>query len=188
MRPLPAGKLAACREPPEDLMTNVLTAAQAANFLRTQTTDTVMLQLLPLVDEYLKNATGHDWTSDQEIHNSAIIAAGMLLVYWYDNPGAVGSTPNTIAGTLLQLEAEALKYRKYVFEGASASGAVLLPGAREGDVVIKLVGVYGVSGDQSSNFESTITTDDQIVQSSADDLSANQYVVVLKHPANDVSA
>lgn len=169
-------------------MTNILTAAQAANFLRTQATDAVMLQLLPLVDEYLKNATGHDWAADQQIHNAAITAAGMLLTYWYDNPSAVGSTPSTISGTLLQLEAEALKYRKYVFEGASTSGSVYLPGAREGDQVIKLVGVYGVSGDQSSDFESRISVDDQIVQSNADDLSANQYVVVLKHPADDVSA
>lgn len=169
-------------------MTNILTAAQAATFVRTQTSDAVMLQLLPLVDEYLKNATGHDWAADATIHNSAVIAAGMLLVYWYDNPGAVGSTPNTIAGTLVQLEAEALKYRKYEFAGANSAGGISVPGARQGDVVMKLIGTYGVSGNQSASFESIVSENDLVQQTSSSDLSDNLYVVVLKHPADDVSA
>jgi hypothetical protein len=168
-------------------MTNILTDAQAANFLRTSTTDAVMLQLLPLVDEYIKNATGHDWASDATIDNTANIAAGMLLTFWYDNPSMVGQAPAAVRSTLMQLEAKALRYRKYQFDGGSAAGGVTLEGARIGDVVIKLVGVYGVSGSQTSKFESTITVDDQIQQTEAADLSDNQYVVVLKHPAEDVS-
>lgn len=169
-------------------MTNVLTAAQAANFIRTQTTDAVMLQLIPLVDEYLKNATGHDWASDATIHNTAIIAAGMLITYWYDNPNLIGQAPQTVRATLLQLEAEALKYRKYEFAGSNGAGSISLPGARQGDEVVKLIGTYGVSGDQSAQFEATVSEDDAIQQTGGGDLSDNLYVVVLKHPADDVSA
>lgn len=169
-------------------MTNILTDAQAANFIRSTVTDTVMLQLLPLVDEHLKNATGHDWATDTEKHKTAVTAAGMLLVYWYDNPGMIGQTPAAVSATLVQLEAEALKYRKYEFSGVSGVGAVSLPGARKGDVVQKLVGVYNVSGSQASKFESVVSVDGQLQQTEAADLSDNIYVVVLKHPVDEVSA
>lgn len=169
-------------------MPNVLTAAQAANFIRTEATDAVMLQLLPLVDQYLLSATGHDWKADSTIHPTAITAAGMLITHWYDNPGAVGQAPSSVRSTLMQLEAEALKYRKYQFSGAGSAGGIFLEGARKADKVVRLVGVYGVTGDQSSKFESVLTADNQIQQTQGGDLSENLYVVVLKHPADDVSA
>ena len=169
-------------------MTNILTDAQAANFVRTSAADAVMLQLLPLVDEYLKNATGHDWASDATKHNAAVTAAGMLLIHWYDNPALIGHAPVTVRNTLVQLEAEALKYRKFEFEGINCAGGISVSGARKGDVVVKLIGTYGVSGDQSANFESTVSVDDQVQQTSSSDLSDNLYVVVLKHPADEVSA
>jgi len=165
-------------------MPNILTAAEAANFVRTESTDAVLLMLLPHVDEYLFNATGHDWTADSTINPVAKLAAGMLLVNWYDNPMQVGQP--VFGAPMAQLEAEALKYRKYEFEGMNGAGSIYLAGAREGDVVIKLVGVYGVSGSQTSKFESIISADFQIAQTSSDDLSDNLYVVVLKHPADDV--
>ena len=169
-------------------MTNILTAAQAANFIRTEATDAIMLQYLPLVDQYLESATGHDWAVDGTIHPTAITAAGVLIVYWYDNPTAFGQTPTSLAAILVQLEAEALKYRKYEFAGASGAGAISIEGARKGDVVQSLVGVYGVSGSQTSKFESIVSVDGQLQQTDAADLSDNLYVVVLKHPADDVSA
>lgn len=169
-------------------MTNILTAAEAANFIRTDAGDVVMLQLLPLVDQYLLSATGHDWTKDNSIHKTAITAAGMLVVYWYDNPQLIGQAPTALAAALVQLEAEALKYRKYCFYGNAQAGGLSLPGARIGDKVISLVGVYGVTGDQAAKFESVVTVQDQIQQIHSGDLSGNQYVVVLKHPAEDVSA
>lgn len=169
-------------------MTNILTDAQAANFVRTSATDAVMLQLLPLVDEYLKNATGHDWASDATKHNAAITAAGMLLIHWYDNPALIGQAPVTVRTTLVQLEAEALKYRKYEFAGINGAGGVSIPGARKGDTVVKLIGTYGVSGDQSASFEAAVSKDDQVQQTSSSDLSENLYVVVLKHPVDQVSA
>lgn len=169
-------------------MTNLLTNAQAANFIRSSETDAVMLQLLPLVDEYLKNATGHDWASDTNKHNAAITAAGMLLIYWYDNPSMIGQAPVAVRSTLVQLEAEALKYRKYEFAGINGAGSIFVSGVRQGDVVKKLIGTYGVSGDQSASFESIVSKNDLVQQTSSSDLSDNLYVVVLKHPADDVSA
>ncbi len=166
----------------------ILTNDEAANFLRTNNSDVVMQQLMPLVDEYLLNASGHDWASDTEKDKTAKVAAGMLLTFWYDNPSMVGQAPAAVRATLVQLEAKALSYRKYQFFGGSSSGSVVLDGAQIGDVVIKLIGVYGVSGDQSAKFESIISADGQIQQTNSSDLSDNQYVVVLKHPADDVSA
>jgi hypothetical protein len=165
-------------------MTNILTATEGSQFVRTTTDDAVMLALLPMVDEYLYNATGHEWNTDATINPTAKLAAGMLLVSWYENPAQVGQPVS--GAPMVQLEAEALKYRKYEFDGRNGAGAISLTGARIGDDVVKLVGVYIVTGDQSSKFEGTITEDDEIQQSSASDLSDNQYVVVLKHPADDV--
>jgi hypothetical protein len=168
---------------------NILTAVEGANFVRTTSADAVMLQLLPMVDQCLYMATGHDWTADGTIAPMAKVAAGMLLVIWYDNPAMTGTADSPgIIGMLAVLEAEALKYRKYPFEGLSSAGAISLPGAREGDAVITLTGVMGVSGDQKAKFESTISEDGQIQQTYSGDLSENQYVVVLKHPADDVRA
>lgn len=169
-------------------MTNILTADEGANFVRTENTDAVMLQLLPFVDAYINNATGHDWTSDATINDTAKLAAGMLLVHWYDNPGAVGVSIETVSSALVQLEAEALIYRKYEFAGRSDAGAIALPRARVGDVVITLNGVYGVSGDQSAAFESVVSVADYIQQISASNLSDYRYVVVVKNPADEVSA
>jgi len=167
---------------------NILTPEEAANFVRTEATDAVLLQLLPLVDQHLLNATGHDWSADTQIYPTAKIAAGMTLVYWYDNPGALGQSPEALTNQLIQLEAEAMKYRKYHFEGASGAGSVCLAGAREGDVVLSLTGVYGLSGDQSTLFESSVSEENYLVQTSASDLSEKQFVAVLKHPADDVKA
>ncbi len=169
-------------------MTNILTAAEAANFVRTTSDDAVLVQLLPLVDQYLLNASGHDWAVDATIHPTAKIAAGMVLVYWYDNPGALGQSPEALTGQLVQLEAEALKYCKFTFEGLNGAGSIYLPGAREGAAVITLTGVYGLTGDQSAKFESAISEENQIVQTSSSTLDEKQVVVVVKHPADDVKA
>lgn len=172
-------------------MTNILTAAEAANFVRTDATDAVMLQLLPLVDDFIQRATGRDWTADGTINDTAKAAAGMLLVQWYDNPAMVGNE-NVLAfgifNVLSQLEAEALKYRKYQFAGLSAAGYISLPGALLGDDVVSLTGVYGASGDQSASFESEISEAGYIQQTSSSDLSDYLYVVILKSPQSDVIA
>ncbi len=169
---------------------HLLTDAEAANYLRTDATDAAMLQLLPLVDQFIERATGRDWTQDLTIHPTAKAAAGMLLTAWYDNPSQMGAdTPLAfgLQAALSQLEAEALKYRKYQFEGLSGAGAIPLAGARMGDDVVSLTGVYGCSGDQSAKFEAEISDDGQIEQTSSEDLNDQLFVAILKSPQDDVT-
>jgi len=164
-------------------MANVLTAAEAAAVLRCSATDTLMLAMLPGIDQYLRTATGHDWASDSTIHAGAKNAARILLVMWYENPGQVGqgvtSLDHGLAATLGQLEA--LVERYVVFEGASSAGYVALPQASEGDAVSEVVGVSGVSGDQSASFESTISETGYIEQL-ADSLEDKFFRVLLTPP------
>jgi hypothetical protein len=176
-------------------MTNILSAAEGANFVRTDTTDAVMLMLLPQIDEIIKRATGRDWTADTPINPVAKAAAGMLLVQYYDNLSQMGTGMGTdgvlaygVTNALGQLEAEALKYRKYQFYGLSNAGYIAIDGARIGDDVISVTGIYGVTGSQVSKFESQISSCDALKQTSSDNLSSNIYVVILKSPADDVSA
>lgn len=93
-------------------MANILTAAEAAIVLRCETSDPDMLALLPLVDAYVKNATGRDWTQDSTIYPEAKSAARMLLVQWHENPGMVGGGQVPLhfglTSALVQLEAIAL--------------------------------------------------------------------------------
>jgi hypothetical protein len=170
-------------------MANLLTAAQAANFIRSNTSDPVMLQLLPLIDKFVERATGRQWQLDQTIHPLAIQAAGILLVQWYDNPSQIGSgelAPGGLVSVLAQLEAEGLRYRKYEFRGITGTGYIALPGAKFGDQVISLVGTYGVFGDQSSNFESAIQFDDSLHQLTTANNYWNRYAIILKSPGDDV--
>lgn len=166
----------------------ILTAEEGANFLRTEADNEIMLMLLPLADQYLLSASGHDWAADEIIHPSAKLAAGMLLVYWYDNVGAIGQPPDALTPLLVQLEAEALKYRKVTFMGLSGAGGICLPQACLGDVVLKVIGTYGKSGDQSAKFEAVISVAGLIMQTSAENLYNCLFTAVLKHPAEDVNA
>lgn len=174
-------------------MANILTAAEGANFVRTDATDAVLLMLLPQVDQFVENATGRDWSADSPIDETAKTAAGMLLVLWYDNPAQVQTGSETmlpygLTNVLAQLEAKALRYRKYQFAGISGAGSISLPEALLGDDVVSLVGVYGATGDQSANFESEISAAGLIKQTSGSDLSEKLFVAVLKSPAGDVVA
>ncbi len=157
-------------------MTNILTAAEAAAVLRVSSTDADMLNLLPLVDAAVNNATGHDWTADSSINPIAKAAARILLAQWYDNPAMSDVSETTSFGAiaaLSQLEAIALRYKK--FEGLTGAGAIALPGARVGDTVSTLIGLVGTSGDQSAKFETVISVADEIQQTSSDDLSGKFF-------------
>ena len=166
-------------------MATVLTATEAADVQRVLSTDAVMLALLPQVDAYLRNATGRDWTPDSPIRPEAKAAARLLLVQWYENPGGLGQDNQVLSGglraALTQLEAIALSYRQ--FAGRNGAGAVSLSGVRVGDTVRTLTGLIGVTGDQSTKFESVISVDDQIQQLSADDLSARWYTAYILKPS-----
>jgi hypothetical protein len=65
--------------------------------------------------------------------------------------------------------------------GRNGAGALTFTGAKIGD---KVVMVYNVStpGDSTANFETTITADDAIQQSSASDLSAVNHIWLIQRP------
>lgn len=177
-------------------MPNILTAAEAANAIRVDSTDADLVQLLPLVDQFIKRATGRDWTQDATINDTAKAAARMLIVQWYDNPAMIaqageGTMPLGfgLQNVLTQLEAEALRYRKYEFEGLTAAGSIFLPGAKENDAVVKLIGTSsGYTGSQVALFESVISDDGYIEQVSSANLSGKFFTVFLKSPTDDLPA
>lgn len=161
-------------------MANILTASEGAAVLRTVTTDSEMLYLLPLVDGYVKHATGRDWAAESTIPALAKNAARMLLVLWHENPAMVGNVSSLnhgLAACLAQLEALAGRY--FVFQGGGGAGLVSVPGAKAGDSVTTLVGKVGVSGDQSASFATVIEYDDYLEQLSTSDLSDYWYQVQL---------
>jgi hypothetical protein len=161
--------------------TNILTTEEAAAVLRCEIDDDNMLMLLPQIDAYIKMATGHDWAADDTIRPEAKAAARMLLVMWHENPAMVANGLATLSfglsAALVQLEVIAMSY--LYFFGLNGAGACVLSGANVGDTVSTLVGLVGVSGDQSEDFEDVITVKDQIQQVSTDDLSANWYKAYL---------
>lgn len=74
------------------------------------------------------------------------------------------------------------KTKVYSFTGRNGAGAVTLTGAAVGDVVLGVAGISSV-GNAAASFEATISVINQIQQSSASDLSAVTYLVVLSTPA-----
>lgn len=158
-------------------MANILTATEAANVLRCETTDPLMLNLLDAVDAYITQATGHNWAADGTINAIAKSAARMLLVMWHENPGMMNggeaALNHGLRAVLTQLESLALRY--VTFEGLNGAGSIEIEGAEEGDTVVSLVGVVGSTGSQATLFETVITVDDQIQQTSTSDLSGKYY-------------
>jgi hypothetical protein len=153
-------------------MGNILTTAEAANALRCDENDANLIDLLPQIDRYVMRATGHDWAADDPVQPEAKDAARMLLVRWHEDPGGMaagGALGQGLSACLTQLEALALRY--FRFAGSNGAGPISVAGARAGDAVTALIGLVGVTGDQSASFESVITYDDEIQQTATGDLS-----------------
>lgn len=165
-------------------MANILSAQEAANVLRCELDDPLMIDLLTGINAYIQNGTGHDWASDSPIREEAKTAARIGLVQWHENPGMSLSELDTLSlgfrACMTQLEAIALRYK--LFEGLAGSGYIELPGANRGDSVVTLVGKVGTTGDQSAKFESVITYDGYIQQTSSDDLYEKWFEVYLMSP------
>lgn len=67
--------------------------------------------LLPAIDDFIKTATGKDWGLDNPIDPTAKIAATILLVNWFENPGAIGKADGVmhmLVTIVSQLQAKAL--------------------------------------------------------------------------------
>jgi hypothetical protein len=153
-------------------MANLLTAGEAAAVLRVDSSNADMLNLLPLIDDTIKDATGFDWASLTTVPDKAKAAARMLLVMWFEDPAQAGGTgvmpPFGLTSVLGQLETLALEYK--TFEGGYGAGFLPLAGAHEGDSVASVDGLVGLTGDQGAKFESFISEEGFIKQISADSL------------------
>jgi len=73
-----------------------------------------MLDLLPLVDSYVNNATGWDWTAEypEQSEPEAKAAARILLVQWHEDPGRInagGALGLGFNAAIMQLKALALE-------------------------------------------------------------------------------
>ena len=72
----------------------ILTQDDAMHVLRYTSIDAmppiVTTLLLPAIDDFLKTATGKDWSADNPVDPLAQLAAQVLLVRWFDDPGMVG--------------------------------------------------------------------------------------------------
>jgi hypothetical protein len=123
----------------EFVMANILTAAEAAIVLRCEATDADMLQLLPVVDAYIKLATGRDWTLDTTIEPLAKGAARILLTQWHEDPGMMIAGAANMSGglraCLAQLEAKALLL---VDEGIPTEALELVSAPEDGELTVAI--------------------------------------------------
>lgn len=87
---------------------------------------------------------------------------------------ALGTTPANVASMFAGL--------KFItVDGRNGTGAITATGAVVGDMVIGVAGLTaGALGSATASFESVVTVVDQVQQSSASNLSANDYLVVLR--------
>lgn len=141
-------------------MANILTIEEAANVLRTTETDETMLDLLPLVDGYIEQATGRDWAADTTIYPQAKAAARMLLVRWHEDPGgmAAGSALGFgLGAALTQLEALALELKTL---GVPDDALGLVTTNISGDMAIDASLVLVFNHQMASGATSQVTLED----------------------------
>ncbi len=95
-------------------MSNILTTEEAVAILRLDSTDLLeypqLKTILPAIDDYLKTATGKDWSKDEPIDPIAKMIASVLLVRWFEDPGMIGRVSDkNIIHFVGQLHAKALE-------------------------------------------------------------------------------
>jgi hypothetical protein len=96
------------------------------------------------------------------------------------NAEALAAQSITLAITPAQLGVVTAGLKLLSFDGRSGAGAITLTGAAVGDYVIMVTGLTeGALGNASTSFEGAITVINQIQQSSASNLSANNYLALL---------
>lgn len=88
---------------------NILSVSEAATCIKGEEDDADMLFLLPLVDAFIKNHTGRDWTLDTTIHPMAKATARLLLVQWHEDPG-MGASQTAVITAGLRHNLFELKY------------------------------------------------------------------------------
>lgn len=164
---------------------NILTTSEGAACLRCAEDDPLMVVLLPQVDAYIKRATGRDWAAETIIPQEAKSAARGILVQWHEDPGSLTGSQATVLTANIQAclsQLRAMAHYYFTFEGLPGAGMIPIQGVNEGDSVISLVGKVGISGDQSSKFESVITWDGFLQQLSGVDLDEKWFTAYVVPP------
>lgn len=94
---------------------NILTPQEATDILKynsiSELPGIVTSILMPAIDDYIKTATGKDWTTDPVIDPTAKMVACVLLVRWSENPGALGEklqSNDFLVGSMTQLHAKVI--------------------------------------------------------------------------------
>ena len=171
-------------------MTNILTAAEAALVLRTEVTDPVMLIYLPLVDAYIKNGSGRDWTADTTIEPMAKAAAQILLVQWYENPAMLGQGLATLGAglmaCLLQLEAKALELESLGVPEETLAIAASLPvdGARNIAITANLALIFNHAMDDSAESAVALETAAGAAVATTNALDITSKILSIKPDSN----
>lgn len=90
-------------------------ACEALNYMEiAEMPPKVLSILLPGVDEFLKSSTGKDWGTLTDSYTAidpvAKMAAGILLVRWFEDSSEVGTASGIgVIGLISQLEAKHLQ-------------------------------------------------------------------------------
>jgi ABC-type uncharacterized transport system ATPase component len=93
---------------------------------------------------------------------------------------AIAGTVDDKAVTPAGLAAVTVKMDIISFAGRNGAGACTMTGVKAGDVVLTVTGTVAADvGDKASLFETTITVNDQIQQSSATDLSTKVFMALI---------
>lgn len=112
---------------------------------------------------------------------AAASATGAGLVELATDAEAKAGSSTALATTPANVASMFAGLKFITVDGRNGAGAITATGAVVGDVVIGVAGLTaGALGAATASFESAITVVNQIRQSSASDLSANDYLVVLR--------
>lgn len=112
---------------------------------------------------------------------AAASATGAGLVELATDAEAKAGSSTALATTPANVASMFAGLKFITVHGRNGAGAITATGAVVGDVVIGVAGLTtGALGAATASFESAITVVNQIQQSSASNLSANDYLVVLR--------
>lgn len=126
------------------------------------------------------------------ISNKAVTPAGLAtltgtstrsgLLQLASSAEALAGSDTAKALTAADLASVLTAIKVESFTGKNLTGACTLTGVKVGDLVLGVTGQgASINGDQSAKFESVITVNDQIQQSSNTDLHLNQYTAIIVH-------
>ena len=121
---------------------------------------------------------GADWL--KQLNDNFSVLENAELVELASSAVTIAGTDATQGVTPAGLSATLGKVDIISFAGKNGAGACTMTGVKVGDVVLSATGTVAADvGDKASLFETAITVNDQIQQSSASDLSTKVYMALI---------